>query len=234
MNLEIEMNIENFNRTKLIQKLVKKHKNSLKSLKSELEEKNKLQSDTKRVKEEALNKRNELNKDVEQLKEKRKNYYKEVNNHRRKFFILMEKLDDIEQLSSTIVGYRKQLEDMDWKIQTSALSINDERKMIDQIKYIYDQITIANKESQQKLGIEKDLREITKNIGNNLMNAQQTHELLIKKAEEAELHHKNFIENSKNFSELSIQINRINRKIVRSKESFEYWSTWIKTGDKTE
>lgn len=232
--MTIEMNIEEFDRNKLIQKLVEKHKSGLKSFKSELGEKNKLHSDSKIEKEEAFKNRNTLNKEVELLKEQRKSFYKEVNNHRRQFFILMEKLDDIEKLSNTIVGYRKNLEDMDWKIQTSALSIEDERRMIDQMKHIYGQITVANKESQQKLGIETDLGKLTNDIGINLTKAQETHELLIKKAEEAELYHDKFIETSKSLSELSFQINRINRKISRHKESLEYWDEWIKKGDSNE
>lgn len=232
--MKIEINIEEFNRTKLIQSLVEKHKSALKMLKKEFNEKNKQQQKNKSEKEEALNKRNTLNKEVEQLKEKRKSYYKEVNNLRRKFFILMEKLDDIEKLSKTIVEYRKQLEDMDWKIQTSALSIDDERRMIEQMKHIYEQITIANKESQKKLGIEKELSKITRDIGNLLTKAQETHENLLEKAKEAESYHNKFIEISKKISEQNIQINRINRKIARHKESLEYWSSWIKKGDSTE
>lgn len=232
--MTIEMDIDNFDRTVLIKELIEKHEIALKTLKTEQAEKNKIHTDQKELKEKALENRNSLNKEVEQLKEIRKKYYWEVNNLRRNFFILMEKLDDIEKLSNTIVGYRKQLEEMDWKIQTSALTIDSERKIIDNMKNIYSQITFANKESQQKLGIETELSDLTIKIGENLTKAQDTHELLIKKAEESEIYHNKYIQNSKELSEHSNNLNRINRKISRNQESLDYWNVWVKKGDSSE
>lgn len=219
--------IEKFARKELICAILKKHSTQLSPLKKEGRELKKLVEELEKKREDARRERDRANQDVATHKEQRQKYHQQANEKRREFFVLLDKLDDLEKLDGEMEGYQDHLEKLEWELQTTAVTASDEKAMIKKMRGIYSKLTEANKEAQEKLGIEEKLPAITGEIGTLLGEAQSHHQELLTKAEESEKHHALFTETGKNLSTARIRLRRLERKIGIHNECKKYWSEWV-------
>ena len=219
--------IEKLARRELIGAILKKHSTQLSPLKKEVRELKKLVGELEEKREEARKKRDNFNTEVAVHKEQRQKYHQQANEKRREFFVLLDKLDDLEKLDSEMEGYQNHLEKLEWELQTTAVTASDEKAMIKKIHGIYSKLTETNKEAQEKLGIEEKLPAITGEIGTLLGEAQNHHQELLTKAEKSEKHHAAFTETGKNLSTARIKLRRLERKMTIHNECRKYWKDWV-------
>lgn len=227
---EKEPSIEELTREELIKALLKKHSEKLAPLKTQVKELKAKVDGLEEKREEARKARDTCNTDVASHKEKRQDFHKQANERRREFFVLMEKLDDLEKLDEKVEQFKDQLERMEWELQTTAITTSSEKSMLKKMHEIYVQLTEANKESQEKLGIQGKLPETAEEIKKLHAGAQEEHEALMGRAEESEGHHKLYRDLGKELSGLRLELRRAERLMENHKESKKYWKDWV--GDK--
>jgi len=224
---EKEPSIEGLTRPELIQALLKRHNTRLKPLKAEARKLRKQVEELEKKRENARKERDKANQEVALNKDHRQAFHQQANEKRREFFVLMEKLDDLEKLDSEVEGYQNRLEKLEWELQTTAITASDEKAMIKKMHGIYSQLTEANKEAQKRLGIEENLPTTANEIGRLLGEAQQHHQELMKKAAESEEHHTVFTRSGKELSAARIQLRRLERKVGIHNECRKYWQGWV-------
>ncbi len=222
--------IETLTREELIKALLKKHTEQLAPLKAERKELKKKVDDLEAQREAARKARDAANTAVAQSKEARQNYHQEANEKRRTFFVLMEKIDDLEKLDDEVEGYRNKLEKMEWELQTRAVTSSDEKTMIKKIQVIYARLTEANKEAQVRLGLQEEVPSVARDVSQILARAQEHHEELLAQALESEKHHTIYRDIGKELSSLRLRFRRLERQIGNHKESVKYWGEWVGKG----
>lgn len=219
--------IETMTRADLIKAMINRHAQALEPLKKEEKGLKKQQSDLDKKREAERKGRDGINSEVSDLKDQRQVLHKLANEGRREFFILMEKLDDLEKLDKEIDEYRTKLEKMEWELQTTKITSSDEKVMIKRIQEVFHQMKDANVEAQKKLGIKERLASLSQEIGERLDNAQQLHERLLGKAEESDIRHDEYVDVGRKLSEVRVLYRRVARKIKLHKECLDYWNDWV-------
>jgi len=222
-----EPSVKKLTRRELIQAILKKHGTQLNPLKKEARELKKRVVELEKKREAARNERDKANQEVALNKDHRQAFHHKANEKRREFFVLLEKLDDLEKLDGEMENYQDHLEKLEWELQTTAITASDEKAMIKKMHGIYSQLTEANKEAQKRLGIEGSLPTTAGEIGRLLAEAQQHHQELMKKAGESEKHHTLFATTGKELSAARIKLRRLERKIGIHNECKKYWITWV-------
>ena len=222
-----EVTVETLSREDLIRALITRHQKAMTPLKAELKELNRKRVQLEGQRDSSRKDRDTVNNEVMSLKQIRQVLHGLANERRREFFILMEKLDDMQKIDEEIDEYSSALDRMEWEIQTTRITANDEKVTIKRMKEIYQKLTDANQEAQKKLGIQEEVASISKEIGEKLADAQDRHELLLKRAKESDVFHETYIEVGKTLSEIRINIRRAERRIHIHKECLDYWKDWV-------
>ena len=142
--------------------------------------------------------RDELNEKVKRLKQKRdvirleiSSKIEEIMNHRQKIDFFRDKLPIRKN-----IDLQKEFEDLEWKIQTTTLELDEEKQLVEQVKIIGTQLNKYKKIDKQKKIIFKIQYEI-----NELKKiTDKTHEELTKIANKSQETHKSM---SLNIEELN-------------------------------
>lgn len=102
--------------------------------------------------------RDEKNQTIKQIKEDAAVIRTQLDAKKRRYLTYKKRSPLISHtiLQNNIEHYKQQIKDLDWKIQTTPLSRENEEKIISQIKYLEDQLsitknTITLKKNQEKL-----------------------------------------------------------------------------------
>jgi len=148
----------------------------------------------KRLKEEiqtVKNKRNELNAQVQSLKAKRDEARAVVSRNRAEVKALTEKLRALDtQAPGTYQSTKKDLEKLEWQIQTTPLSQREEYKLISRVKELEGQLAILKKKKE----IEKKIAKLHNESKSIELQANIIHKRLTELAEESEVYHKRMME----------------------------------------
>lgn len=222
-----EVSIDTIDRRDIIQALIVRHSRQIEPLKEEIaslkKEMESLETEVKSTR----SRRDEVNTRVMDLKQTRRVLHELANEKRREFFLLIEKLDDLEKIDHEIDDFNSRLDKLEWEIQTTRITASDEKVLIKSMREIYSRLTEANVEAQKKLGIEERVRSLSREIGENLAGAQSRHEELLTLAAASDVHHDEFLAKNSHFSELRIRLRRAERRIATHRESLEYWKGWV-------
>jgi len=143
------------------------------------------------------NERNRLNEQVKELKQQRETARTEIR----------EKIEKIKKLSQEIKvvaekrpsrGFQvlqKEVEAIDWKIQTTSLNVKEEKELVDQVKQLEAQLSIyrkLDKLRQARLNLQNEVKSLKeksdlyhKNLTEIAQKSQETHEKLLKNVDES-------------------------------------------------
>ena len=219
--------IKELTRSQLIKAVLTRHETQIKPLRAESRDLRKIIAELEKQRKTARKARDQANELVASNKDQRQHFHQMANEKRREFFVLLEKLDDMEKLDEEMDTYQDRLDKLEWKLQTTAITTKDEKVMIDKMHAIYAQLTETNKEAQKRLGMEKELPTVAGEIGKLLGEAQRHHEDLLTKASDSDIHHKVIKDTGKDLSKLRIRLRQTERKIGIHKECIGYWKDWV-------
>ncbi len=220
--------VEGLTREALIRALLKHHTGEMDSLKKEVQSLKKEVERLEKEREEARKERDRLNEEVKEHKAERQRLHILAGEKRREFFVLMERLDDLEKVEYEMEEYRQRLDKLEWELQTTAITASDEKAMIKRMESIYSRLTEANQEAQARLGIQERLSALTNEITGLLAEAQRHHEELLRKAEESEKFHEIFREKDRALFEARLNLRRRERRIEGHQESIDYWKDFVR------
>lgn len=156
-------------------------------------------------------KRNSLNLLVHELKEKREHARRKIVQTRTEIESTKKTIEDLKK--SARGGYstlKKRMDALEWKIQTTSLTIKEEARLMAQMKDL-----------ASKLEVHQKVRELADRIimlqaelGANRLIALDSHEQLTKLAEESEAHHQHMMGIVKHASELKERADEIHAGFV--------------------
>ncbi|MEM0095738.1 MAG: hypothetical protein QW660_03800 [Candidatus Bathyarchaeia archaeon] len=205
-----------------------------------VEKRDKLNNEVKRLKAEAqeLRKtRDEINARVKELKQQRNQIRaevaqkaKELKNIQNEIKVLMAK-----RPSKSASFLQKEVETLEWKIQTTPLSLQEEKQLVEKVRQLEAQLNIHRKIEQliqKKLELVTELKALEarakslhEKMAEEAKKSQQTHEEIIKKLEEvkkikieADGLHKLFLQVKEKIEPVKLEIKKILEEVRTLKE----------------
>jgi uncharacterized coiled-coil DUF342 family protein len=146
---------------------------------------------------EMRDKRDKANTQVQQLKQKR-------NEHKDRAHAKIEELRKLNQEYKTLSTKKppqshqtlqKEFDSLEWKIQTSTLSIQEEKQLVEQVKHVETQLNVHKKleKTKQKLielrteikAVDVERRQCHEKLTQIAQTSQETHEKMLEKIEES-------------------------------------------------
>jgi uncharacterized coiled-coil DUF342 family protein len=204
------------------------------------EKRNKLNEQFKSLRSEAFelkNERDKLNESVRELKQQRDGTRTEF---REKIEEIRKSNQEIKALakkepSRSAQNLQKEFESIEWKIQTSSLSLNEEKELVERVKQLQTQLNIHRKldrlnqkiiESKAELkALETKNRLFHEKLTENAQKSQKIHEKMLEKIDaskklktEADSLHKLFLQTRERAKPIQEEILEISNQIRGLKE----------------
>jgi len=220
---------------------LKEQKRRLDAEAEELAEKrNSLNEEFKRLKAEVQklkSSRDEINAEVKELKGQRIQLKTEVAQKIKELKNLQSEIEALtaKKPSRSFNALQKEVEAIEWKIQTTPLSLQEEKKLVERVKQLEDQISVYRRMeqlSQKKLeltavlkALEARAKLLRERIIKEAEKSQKIHEEMLKKAEEArklkneaDSVHKRFLQAKEKAKPFLEEIKKILEEIRKLKE----------------
>lgn len=204
------------------------------------EKRDKFNSEFKRLKAEAaeLKKiRDEINTKVKELKQQRNQMIAEIAQKNRELKCLRDQIKVLimKKPPESVNALQREIEAIEWKIQTTPLSLQEEKQLVEKVKRLEVQLKIHRKIeelNQKKLELTTDLKALearAKSLHDRIVNeaerSQQIHEEMIKKLEEAKrlkveagVFHKFFLQAREKVNPVKEEIKKILEEMRKLRE----------------
>jgi len=215
--------LKDISRRDVIQALVRKHESLVQAMTKERDEKAARLKQLEQALSAARKARDKDNSGVSKLKVRRNTVQKETRSLRNQFFSLLEKAAELDKSTQELSKYRKLIEDMDWKIQTEAVTVQQEKGFLDEIRSAMVKVSQANLASQKKLGIDSKVTELGLAIGSKSAEAQNYHDEMLALAGKADEQHASVVGMEKEAGPLRGRVTWLKHRVENHRESAKYW-----------
>jgi uncharacterized coiled-coil DUF342 family protein len=167
-----------------------------------------LQTEVKRLKE----KRDEINLQVQVLKAAREKAKTEKNEKHQRITQIREKIKTLEpkKPSTRLKDLEKAIQSIEWKIQTSSLSVKEEKALVDQVRVLEVQ-RVAHKQLQELTDKMVELQTEAKASGTQ---AKLNHEKLSQLAQQSQEFHEKLIGVLNNIKSLRLNADEAHQKYM--------------------
>lgn len=184
-----------------------------------LNERNKYNEEFKKGKElvrELKQKRDMINSKVQELKMQRDNARKEASSKRQE---IREITSQLSQIKLNPKGRSRdtaaELERLEWKIQTTSMTPEEERPLITRIAELERKLQLQQKVENLKMR----LKELRKNVRELDMTGDSLHEELMKTVEESERYHEEMMRLVEESSEIKTKADEAHKKFLEAKNN---------------
>jgi uncharacterized coiled-coil DUF342 family protein len=210
-------------REEVVGLLIGKHSDLKKKYESELKGLDAQPPEIVQEKEEEKDIRDTMNEEVQILKGKRKELKIANKRLREEFFDLLDKEEKLKGHKKEVSMYSKFSKDLEWKLETEAITIETERRLLDELRDTMDKMrSITDGFTPQE--IHSRLTEIQEEMGSNLMQIEDYHRQVLDKVGESNLHHGKFIDAKKQIRERESRRGWLKRRIELHVEMEKFWS----------
>ncbi|MEA3560073.1 MAG: hypothetical protein U9R75_12540, partial [Candidatus Thermoplasmatota archaeon] len=209
-------------RKEIVEALVKKHNDMQSRYKIELEDKSRKPEELTDVKKEEKVIRDSVNEEVQKLKGKRKTLRDRNKELRSEFFDLLNKEEKVRHHQKEINMYSQFSKDLEWKLETEAITIENERRLLDELRETMNKMR-AISDGLTPEEIKTRLSEIQEDMGSNLIRIEEYHRAMLDKVEESQTHHEKFIDARKQIREKEGREGWLKRRIELHKEMETFW-----------
>ena len=186
-------NIAIWDEVGLVNAVIAKHKQFLDTYKSEFANIDSHVSKLRESSSEEKRERDNINERVAELKEKRQLLYHLIKQHRIEMFDLININQDVRKNEQEMAQLQKEIEALDWRLQTTVMGIQKEREIVEKIKKLSAQIEVvddvgpADETSEQIKQLSARIKEMTEE-------ADGCHNELVFIADKSQEHHGSFVE----------------------------------------
>ena len=200
--------------------LIKEERNKLNlEAKKWVEKRNKLNEKVQTLRKEAniiKEKRDTINKQVQELKNLRAQVSNKGKEKRDKVSELQEKIWTLNEKrpDGNLRQVTKEIEDLDWRIQTNSLPVKEEQELIEQIRHLETQL-VAQKRITKVKGKLFELRTEQRDFGTE---AKTIHEKLSEMAEQSQKYHLQMIGVVEKARDLQAEANEAHQKHVETRQ----------------
>ncbi len=183
------------------------------------DKRNALHEKIRNLKKEATNikeKRNALNEQVQELKKLRDQVKIRRKEERDRISELKEKLRGLTEKrpKGKLQHIEREIEKIDWKIQTSSLPLKEEENLINQVRQLEAQLSVQKQIKKVKEELQ-ELRTKEKNLGSE---AKTFHEKLAELAEQSQKFHEQMLETLDKARKLQVEADDAHQKYVEIKQ----------------
>ena len=193
--------------------------NSNAKAKVHVEERNKLNEQFRKLRmeiHELKTERDNLNEKVKTLKQRRDEAQARIKVTIEEVRICSQKIKELKkktpQVSRLIL--QKEFEEIEWKIQTTPLTLQEEKRLIENVKQLETQLNIYKKIDQHI----KRVAELRKGIEIHGVNAEKAHQELTETAKKSEEIHTKMINKIRELKSIKGEADRLHGACIQAKE----------------
>ena len=174
--------------------LVQKHEKTLVVIREEFEKYSALERELDTKAEKLKTERDSLNKQVQTLKDERQNYYIESSTLRKEFMEHAKKKKSMGDIPMEVLILTKQIDQIEWEIQTEAMSMDDEKRLVKNIQDNIDKLHEYANKYQDLEEVSKAVKKLTSKLNQRLRQARERHEEMLKSVSVSDDKHKGFVD----------------------------------------
>jgi len=183
------------------------------------EKRNAIHEEIKRLRNEARTlkeKRDTINQQVKELKNLREKARAEHKEERAQILKAKEKLEGLaaKKASRSFASVEKEIEDLEWKIQTSSLSVKEEETLVNRVKTLEAQRSIHKQINELK----NNLIELQTEERALETRAKLSHEKLAELAEQSQKFHQQMLEQLEKARSLKTEADEAHQKCLENRQ----------------
>lgn len=222
----------NITRESVARQLVEKHEKSLAVIKEEFDEYSALEQELDKAAEEYKKDRDSLNEKVQNLKDQRQNYYTESRALRKEFMDQLQKKKSMADIPMEVLILTKQIDHLEWEIQTEAVNIETEKKLVKNIQDNLDKLhDYANKYHDLE-EVSKAVKKLTSKLNKRLHQARDRHDEMLKTVNISDEKHKNFVDAVVKLRDARSKRVGFQHDLERHTKALEHWKKVLETESK--
>ena len=210
-------------REQLTQLIIKRHEMTVRTLLDKIKENNKFITENQSELDEQKRKRDKLNAAVAEIKDQRQGAQLGTKKLREELFSLLEKDTDIVKITRELDVYKRHMEDVDWKLQTTAITLERERELVEEIRQDMKKIRALSTDIQSRQGISDKVNDISSKLDTGFASAQTFHEAMLEMVTQAEGHHSRWVELRRGISDRIRQNSWLEHRMKMHADNLNYW-----------
>ena len=176
------------------QQLVEKHEKALKVIHEEFEKFSTLEQELEKAAEHYKSDRDTLNEQVQKLKGQRESYYIESRALRKEFITQLQKKKSMSDIPMEVLILTKQIDQLEWEIQTEAVNIDDEKKLVKHIQDNLEKLHNYANMYQVHEEVSKAVKKLTSKMNKKLHMAEKMHSEMMNAVNTSDERHKEFVD----------------------------------------
>ena len=208
--------------TELIDSVIAKHRQFLDEYQSEFEVSDSQVSTLRESSGEEKRARDEINEHVAGLKERRQLLYHQAKQHRIEMFDLININRDMQKDEQEMARLQKEVEMLDWKLQTTVMGIKKEREIVEKIKKLSLRIEEINNDRPID-GADEGIKQFSAQIKEMMEEADNCHKELVLIADQSQEHHGSFVEYAKQLKGVRGRHIWLQSRIKSHETAVDYW-----------
>ncbi|MCU0798101.1 MAG: hypothetical protein MUC62_00315 [Candidatus Thermoplasmatota archaeon] len=213
-------------RVDVMEQLIQKHRSMVEAFSKEKEGQEQVGQLPEEESDEEKARRDEVNKAVQTLKAERGSLRVRNKALSKELFQLLDKMDRLKDRSSEISSLQRYVSDLEWKIETEDIKIEQERKHLDEIKATMRKLReITDGFTPDE--IMQRTSDIQEEIDQNLLRMEEAHRAMLEKVDESNLHHGKFMDAQKKAREVEARKQWLTRRVELHAEMGKFWEGQI-------
>jgi uncharacterized coiled-coil DUF342 family protein len=169
--------------------------------------------------------RDKLNEMVQDHKSKRQQSYSESKELRKQFMSHLNKKKSMEHIPMEVLILTKQIDQLEWEIQTEAVDVDTEKKLVKQIQDNIEKLHNYANMYKDHEDVSKAVRSLTSELSKKLAFAEGEHQEMIKAVDKSDKYHKDFVESVMKLRDARTKRIAFQRDVERHKKAIEHWRT---------
>jgi len=166
--------------------------------------------------------RDEINERVAELKEKRQLLYHQIKQSRIEMFDLININRDVRKNEQEMAQLQKEIEALDWRLQTTVMGIQKEREIVEKIKKLSAQIEeVDDVRPSDETG--EQIKQLSTKIKEMTEGADGCHNELVAIADKSQEHHGSFIEYAEQLKGTRGRHIWLQNRIKSHESAISYW-----------
>ena len=206
----------------LIDSVIAKHRRFLDEYQSEFLASDSQVSTLRELSDEEKRARDKINEHVAGLKERRQLLYHQAKQCRIEMFDLININRDMQKDEQEMARLQKEVEMLDWKLQTTVMGIRKEREIVEKIKKLSLRIEEIN-DGRPTGGTDQEIKRLSARIKEMMEEADECHKELVSIADQSQEHHGSFIEYAEQLKGARGRHIWLQNRIKSHKTAVDYW-----------
>jgi uncharacterized coiled-coil DUF342 family protein len=219
------MEIKELSRVEVALQLVKKHEKALAVTQEEFQRYQAMEAELDKVAEGSKVERDKINDNVKQLKDQRQALYSESKELRMAFMNQTKKKESMKNIPMEVLILTKQIDQFEWEIQTEAVNVDEEKKLVKRIQDNLDKLHNYANMYKEHEDISNAVRQLTSKLRRTLRKAEAAHQDMLGKVESSDDFHKKFVDAVMKLRDARTKRIGFQREVEKHKKALEHWQS---------